>query len=363
MEQNSPMKAIIIMLLLSCGMAVNTQSQQVDKAKEEKIPEVFKALTTPDTVSLEEMRLGFEQAERRWAQKRVSGFSTIVNAHCILTTSPLAEYSAEADGKCYGEYALWRTGHKYKDEILYLNKALDRKTGQPDIQLLTKLREQYGGPDANTIDDDDESRPLPAKAGWVNGTYVTLADPLWYYGFIVSSLMRWYHFKQGVTTDYKGRSAPDSRYQQLAGRYSSLHWLDGTWWQSERCAEQEQLISYDASRYATRIDTNHISAVYSLLVTVNGNGRAQLHVLKIHRQRPENTADIAELQKYVAELPAWSFSYLYASDGRILPGRYLTAFRGEDYWHISDDISASIRYEKRWREYQKEKRRRQFSEQ
>lgn len=336
------MKAIIILLLLSCGMAANAQSQQVDKAKEKKIPEVFKALATPDTVSLEEVKQSFEEnAKRNWANNTVSGFNTISHRR-LLINSPMASYSTAADQADVCLYILSDLRPHDYTRRLYLNKAWNKKTGVSDTVLLEKISKQYGNPVFYTHRNKEKDY-IGFEAKWVNGTYASIRDPLPYYGFFVSAKMDWHHFKDGTETERMGQYSPTGRYAELAKRYSGVLIIDGSWWRHEFYNYQQQIISQDATHYVTRYDTNRVAALYSLFVTVDGSGHAHPHVLKVHKTRPENEQDIAELRKFFAELPAWSFSYLFTSDGRILPGRYLTAFRTDDYWRISDDLGKSVR--------------------
>ena len=41
-------------------------------------------------------------------------------------------------------------------------------------------------------------------------------------------------------------------------------------------------------------------------------------------------------QRFVRGLEPWAVEHLYTSDDRVLPGRYVKACRGTDYWSIHD---------------------------
>ena len=77
--------------------------------------------------------------------------------------------------------------------------------------------------------------------------------------------------------------------------------------------------------------------LYDLLLTIDRGGRLDLVMLA-----PEQATDekdrryVEELRRFVRGLEPWAVEHLYTSDDRVLPGRYIKACRGTDYWSIHD---------------------------
>ena len=119
--------------------------------------------------------------------------------------------------------------------------------------------------------------------------------------------------------------------------------VDGHWGKDTETA-MRRLLSHDTRRF-TCVDTTRKSmAAFTLFFTIDGNGRMELTSLDLRQLSPQEAAWLAELQRGLDTLPPWSRSYLYTSDGRILPGRYISAMHGKDRWVLMDRLQASLPY-------------------
>ena len=119
--------------------------------------------------------------------------------------------------------------------------------------------------------------------------------------------------------------------------------VDGHWGKDTETA-MRRLLSHDTRRF-TCVDTTRKSmAAFTLFFTIDGNGRMELTSLDLRQLSPQEAAWLAELQRGLDTLPPWSLSYLYTSDGRILPGRYISAMHGKDRWVLMDRLQASLPY-------------------
>ena len=75
---------------------------------------------------------------------------------------------------------------------------------------------------------------------------------------------------------------------------------------------------------------------FTLLFIIDARGRLDVDVLKPRTPSVQDLRYVDELRKAVRQLPPWSLGMLYTSDGRVLPGRYIEAYRHNNRWTFRD---------------------------
>ena len=75
----------------------------------------------------------------------------------------------------------------------------------------------------------------------------------------------------------------------------------------------------------------------SVLLYVSPEGKMDMEVLLVEDPSPNDEKVFALLRKVVRELPPWAISYLWRTDGKVFPGRYLKCIlMPHGVWRIED---------------------------
>lgn len=341
MKTTSKNRIIILApALLSNCMAVN--AQPCSNLSGEKEPtSAEQALLSQQRVTKEEMIAAYNACHKdNWWTKPIDGDG--IPGIQLFTASLLAD-CPEAAGKSLvaevrGDVSLTPDDNNNTARYLALAGLHRSQDGTPDKKTFEALAKKYGVTPPNSRMDYPGGDVIMS---WLSGDYLSLETPVRYYSFIVSAQRQVIHFDKGKVR-WGASEYSRSVYERYATESISAISVDGHWGKDTETAMR--LLSHDTRRF-TSVDTTLKSmAAFTLLFTIEDNGRMELTSLDPRQPSPQEAVWLAELQRGLDTLPPWSLNYLYTSDGRILPGRYISAMRGKDRWVLMDSLQSSLPY-------------------
>ncbi len=338
-------------LLVFCAMISAQKYSFSDEWMREDYPHRINTITKErinklslDTITLREMKNAF----LGWA-KGVRPLMKTPDTLRIWKRDPIVFFESDADGKrssfplyirnrslwdvdgvspCY--WSLSPALRKGDSCILCLAQLPDSDV-YGSLDLAEKLKKSYG-----------ELPPYGIPARHVTDTFA-VAGRLEPYGpYEVVNYLKLFCVNKGVVTrTYTLSGAPfkhpahrgalgeeQHRYTDqargLRGRHGSLEMKFLSY------ALRPLLVGPSAS-YGGREN-------FSLLVYVDGAGRAALHVLLPENLTAEEAACTDRLKQAFDRLPPFLFGHMICADGRILPGRFLkgTYHAGSGEWSFED---------------------------
>lgn len=294
------------------------------------LPDFYTRLGAPDTVTVAEMKAGFWKADtvRFWWSDPLSyhgvadrdGRCGQLFVRSLLQGCPLLEDS-RLEARLQSAPADSSTGYLRQ---YVLTGLWDRSTGFNDAALLSKVVRQYGTSGA------DGGALMP----WLDGTYVCLQRPLRYFGFTVSGVRQVMQLHRGCIRDWGVSQTCHSLYERYAFESTGRVRVDGHW--AQDVAGAMRLLSFESRRWVRPDASLKVRRPFTLLFVIDARGRLDIEVLKPRVLSTHDLGYVDELRKAVRQLPPWSLRLLYASDGRVFPGRYVEAYRYKDRWTFSD---------------------------
>lgn len=300
------------------------------------LPDFYTHLGVPDTVTVAEMKAGFwEQDTVRfwWSTPLVYDGVADRDGKCVqLFVRSLQEgcpllAGSRLEARLQAVPADSSTGYRRQ---YVLTGLWDRSTGFYDAALLDKVVRQYGTSGA------DGGALMP----WLDGTYVCLQRPLRYFGFTVSGVRRVMQFHRGCISDWGVTQSCRSLYERYAFESTGHFRVDGHWAQDVTGAMR--LLSFESRRWVRPDASLKVRRPFTLLFVIDARGRLDIEVLKPRELSASDSRYVSELRKAIRQLPPWSLSLLYASDGRVFPGRYIEAYRYDDRWTFHDFLQDSF---------------------
>ena len=330
----------LVLILVSCWMAVRSQPSLNLHGEKEPIA-AERALLSQQRVTKEEMIAAYDACHKEnWWTKPIDGDGIpgirLFAAPLLADCPEAAEKSLVAEVR--GEVSLTPKEKSNTARYFALAGLHSSQDGTSDKKTFEALAKKYGITPPNSRMDYPGGDVIML---WLSGDYLSLETPTRYYSFIVSAIRQVVHFDKGEV-HWGPSEYSRSVYERYATESISAISVDGHWGKDTETAMR--LLSHDTRRF-TSVDTTLKSmAAFTLLFTIGDNGRMELTSLDPRQPSPQEAVWLAELQRGLDTLPPWSLSYLYTSDGRILPGRYISAMRGKDRWVLMDRLQASLPY-------------------
>lgn len=320
-------------LLFVCHIAIASAvfaQPEVHYLSGRSLPDFYVRLAVPDTVTVAEMKAGFQRMDtvrHWWSVPLVYDGIDEQDDRCALlfVRSPLEGCPLLSDNKLEARLqpvpADSSTGYRRQYVLTGLRH---RSTGGDDAALLDKVAQRYGTSDVAG----------GALMPWLDGTYVCLQQPLRYFGFTVSGVRRIMQLRRGCVSDWGVSQTCRSLYERYAFESTGRVRTGGHW--AQDITGSMRLLSFESRRWVRPDTSLNVRRPFTLLFVIDARGRLDVEVLKPHKLSTDDSRYISELQKAVRQLPAWSLRQLYASDGRVFPGRYVEAYRYSDRWTFYD---------------------------
>ncbi len=333
-------RLFLVGALLSSWMAVNAQPSSNLHGEKEPIA-AERALLSQQRVTKEEMIAAYDACHKdNWWTEPIDGDG--IPGIQLFTASLLAN-CPEAAGKSLvaevrGDVSLTPDDNSNTTRYLALAGLHSSQDGTPDKKTFEALAKKYGVTPPNSRMDYPGGDVIMS---WLSGDYLSLETPARYYSFVVSAQRQVTHFDKGKVR-WGASEFSRSVYERYATESISAISVDGHWGKDTETAMR--LLSHDTRRFTSMDTTLKSMAAFTLLFTIDDNGRIELTSLDPRQPSPQEAAWLAELQRGLDTLPPWSLNCLYTSDGRILPGRYISAMRGKDRWVLMDSLQASLPY-------------------
>lgn len=320
--------------LLALLPALNAQNNEPVKAHEANLP----------VVSEQEMVDGFHQVfgqkrTKAWIPNdRISKYYALTNVRVLENCPDNPVQSADF----------------IRASVVY---GCDSKDGRPPFRMMIQELEPLN---QDTLKAQNLFRALQEKTGmptdakqpgvfcsWFSGTCYTLYRPVPYMNQIVSPRLYREVIQKGLAEKDREALYAEGAYRQEAnnlrvGVVGHPHWMD---LEEYECV----FFTYDVNRLwqernlGASMAGEKKYANFSLLLQIQKDGKLKVHTLKPEKLSDPQQKLLGELQQVLADIPAWSFDYLYTLDGKIFPARYLkTAYDPVDKrWVFIDYIRSS----------------------
>lgn len=317
-------KSQIILLSLLSLAGFHAEAQPA-RSPGQAPPSALRAYLQPDTVSTEEMVSSFQayKAGQKKSPRRSEYDQWLDGA--IVTTRMLSAQPLFSDEPAVADWTC-------RDRTFRLYNLREPGSQQRDEALWSKAAGQFGTK-ADTNSSGKVSQVIPAP--WLSGTFVAIAEPRPYCGYLAGPVREVFTIQNGQYPTERVFDHCASRYYRAGQQSDGTIRVDGQW--AEDLGKEWLLFSHDASQACTPDPALTTNRWYDLLLTIDRGGRLDLVMLA-----PEQATDekdrryVEELRRFVRGLEPWAVEHLYTSDDRVLPGRYIKACRGTDYWSIHD---------------------------
>jgi len=180
--------------------------------------------------------------------------------------------------------------------------------------------------------------------GKINQTWFTddlkyLADPLATFVGYVSIFKSTIKIDHGNIVDVSDSKRIDGKYENCIirdGRFIVLHQKDGHWYEEKHYKFNcfaDYLNEYDGIYSKDSIAEQQ----FRLLLFTDSVGISTIHLLEPKKPNATEKELFSNLQKRVAQLEEWSFSYLFTLDDRIMSGRYMEAtYSTANGWRLKE---------------------------
>ncbi len=327
---NTILKTIAIGMLFSASCIVNAQPMwktyrygltgQIPK--EETFP--YPSL---ERVTIEEMKDRFHAALAKNRQDLpqdcdLKGRANLLMGKDVLSSCPLLANNPDWQGWWAGEVLEDRTGSEQRYLTLH---ELNCYSG--DTIAATKMRhalaKKYG-----------KGNIIPAT--WYTGLIGELEQPVFYMGFTVSPYLSFAPVKQGIISGQMAfmkfsNQTYDDEARDLKRIVTDGHWMD-------RIDYEQVFFTHDVNRaWAKAPRKAYAKEKFSLLLVTEEDGSITICPLLPKKLTDNQKNLLTVLQEVVGKFPKWCFRYLYTSDGRIFPGRYVHAsYSPDSKWTFID---------------------------
>ncbi|MDE7377743.1 MAG: DUF5030 domain-containing protein [Paraprevotella sp.] len=245
----------------------------------------------------------------------LKGKANLLVGKDVLSSCPLLANNLDWQGWWVGEALEDRTGREQRYLTLY---ALNNYSG--DTIAATKMRhalaKKYG-----------KGNIIPAA--WYTGLIGELEQPVFYMDFTVSPYLSFTPVKQGIVSGQEmsmkfSNQTYDDEARNLKRIVTDGHWID-------RIDYEQMFFSHDVNRtWAESNRKAYAKEKFSLLLVTEENGGITIYPLLPQELTDNQKYLLADLQETVDRFPRWCFRYLYTSDGRIFPARYVYASYAPD---------------------------------
>jgi len=165
------------------------------------------------------------------------------------------------------------------------------------------------------------------KQTWFTEDLKYLSDPLATFVGYVSIFKSTIKIDHGNIVDVSFTKRMDGKYENCIirdGKFIVLHQRDGHWY-------EDKYYKLDCfADYLNQYDGNYskdpvAEQQFRLLLFTDSVGISTIHLLEPKKPNATEKELFSNLQKRVAQLEKWSFSYLFTLDDRIMSGRYMEA--------------------------------------
>ncbi|MBO5180609.1 MAG: DUF5030 domain-containing protein [Paraprevotella sp.] len=317
-----------ILLLASCTMNAQPVWKTYWYGPKGQMPKE-ETLPTPslERVTVKEMTEGFHAAFTKKKQELprncdLKGMANLLVGKNVLSSCPLLTNAMELQGWWVVEEVEEENGGGQRYLTLH---ELNSYSG--DTAAATKIRhalaQKYGKGDIT-------------PATWYTGLIGELEHPVFYMDFTVSPHLSFTSVKQGAVSgrDVAMRFSNQTYYDEAQGLKRIVadgHWID-------RMDYEQVFFSHDVNRaWATDGRKTYAKDSFSLLLATEEDGSITIYPLLPKELTDNQKGLLAALQETVDKFPEWCFRYLYTSDGRIFPGRYVRAtYSSDGEWTFID---------------------------
>lgn len=212
---------------------------------------------------------------------------------------------------------------------LYLDSLIADDSSIQSENVLKRIEKQYG------------REKYGIKAEWVNGKFRTVSHQHHYGELSVSRYLRVIDLDHG-TVKKEAIMCVDGNYDKEGGRFSA----HGGYSTNESGIDIAgtklalMLLSHDMNQIIPKNKlTGSGRETTDLLLWQNPEGKLSMKMLSEDGLNKEFVQMMDVVAKGVKNLPAWPFCEYFISDGRLLPGRYVTVtFRPNFGLYFSDMI-------------------------
>lgn len=154
------------------------------------------------------------------------------------------------------------------------------------------------------------------------------------------------YFKRPQSLGLKYGNHRLNHYISSEGEFLSFAQLDGMppLWTDELARELLGLTDLVNARWSREVENPFNDYVaFSLLLYVKPDGHLDTELLLPKELSPNEEKELAVLRRIVQQLPRWSVSYWWRTDGQVFPGRYLKFVRmPHGTWFITDYLQDVI---------------------
>lgn len=328
---NTILKTITIGMLFSASCTVSAQpvwkthnryGSKEQMAKEETFPS-----PSLERVTVKEMADGFHAAFTKKKQELpqdcdLKGRTNLLIGKDVLSSCPLLANNPDWQGWWVGEVLEDKTGGEQRYLTLY---ELNSYSG--DTAAATKMRhtlaKKYG-----------KENIIPAT--WYTGLIGELEQPVFYMDFTVSPYLSFTPVKQGIVSGQEMSMKFSNQTYDDEARNMKRIVIDGHW--IDRIDYEQVFFSHDVNRaWAEDNRKAYTKEKISLLLVTEEDGSITIYPLLPEELTDNQKNLLADLQETVDRFPRWCFRYLYTSDGRIFPGRYVHAsYAPDSKWTFID---------------------------
>lgn len=270
-----------------------------------------------DTVSVEEMKEAFlKNKDQRFKKSPYEGFDSVeytIIGEQVMLLSPLKRHPQKEIRECRG---VWSWLGRF-----YLIKLLDKKDGTPQKGLLEMLN-------------SDKTQK------WLDREVITLLEPHWYMGFVVSPNPHLDIYDEGklvgrVNSGLRG----SSDFFSYANRTSTM--LDGDW--GDIVDDGAKLLGVlHGIRSAPNVARPE--RTFSVLLYEKPKAKDSKVTYTLELLEPKNPDEVTtnlfqDFKGYIERIPAKAFKSYYTTDFRIMTGRYYRVTVNKCGWLVEDYFS------------------------
>lgn len=318
------MKSLYLAIGLSFSLSLRVEAQTSLYFDGESNREVL----FQDSVSVEEMMQAFYTVMNP-SYNHFPMVSDQVEGYCLYFDVSRANCPLLQDStiRCY-----WNDRYmRYRPSILYLYDV--RRVGKNvrDTLLYKQLAAQYG---------EKEGDGIPAV--WLNGMIGVLDKPWPYMTYLVSPERSWPKILKGHFQHSASSYVPNRTFKRTYNKNGFYHdevtrilnrrdgwWFDYTWWEF-------LLFTQDVNSICPRPSRNEVKTYYSFLFYADCWGKYHVYTLLPKKLNRRDRLRVQQLSACLEHFPPWLFGPLFTADGRVLPGRYISASYGNEGWKLAD---------------------------